>query len=75
MTTEEAKRIMSMVCIDPDMAKRLHDDPEAELKVQLGVPANPLDIDFFRKLPPPTPGQTAPAPDFINKFKESIGEL
>jgi hypothetical protein len=75
MTIEEATRIMSIACIDSGMAKRLHDDPEAELKRQLGVPINPDDIKFFRSLPPPAPGQTTPAPEVIDKFKEIIGEL
>jgi len=75
MTTDQATRILSIACTDPGTAQRLHDDPETELKTHLGVPANPKDIEFFRSLPLPAPGQTTPDPKVIDMFQQSIGEL
>ncbi len=68
MTIDQLEDILLSASKDAGLAQRLHDNPEAELKVLLGVPAHEKDIDFFHALTPAAPA----TPVITDKTKNPI---
>jgi hypothetical protein len=76
MTIDQLEAILLSASKDASLAQRLHDNPEAELKVFLGVPAHQKDIDFFHALTPAAPATPVVTADNQNPISShGVAEL